>query len=41
MSFYALPLFQSMAKTFSELLPVQQALKRNYDKWASMTKSQL
>lgn len=39
MSFYALPLFAEMAKAFSELVPIQAALKRNYDTWSTMVKS--
>lgn len=39
MSFYALPLFAEMAKTFSELVPIQAALRSNYDTWNTMAKT--
>lgn len=38
MAFYALPLFSEMAKTFSELVQIQAALKSNYDTWSSLAK---
>ena len=36
MSFYALPMFSTMAATFPEMAPMADAVKRNFEQWVAV-----